>query len=182
MTLFTLADCIRDETGDGSALVTRPAIGVRRFDILLLVPDGIPVDIRDGVAARLRHEGLRVARIDLGGPDDPAPGTAVLDDARVACVLCLEGHPCDGPWLWWMLGRASITTRRQAFLPVARRDAVRPLPSFRPRLPTMITSLPWLGWALGVGDTAPSLWVAPAGARADTRDAVNLEFWINERV
>ena len=181
MILFTLADCIRDQAGDGNALVTRPAIGVRRFDLCLLVPQGLAETRTGGVAARLRAEGLRVATIALPGPEGPPPDSAPVDDCRLALVLCIEGQPCDGPWLWWMLGRASVTARKQALLPVSRRDLARPLTSFRPRIPSLLTGLPWVGWALAVGDAQPSLWVAPAGSRAETREAVNLEFWINER-
>lgn len=167
--------------GNANALTTRPALGVARFDVTLLSPGSALDDLVRGIAARFLAAGHTAAVVTAPAGDGPAPDTTLLDDSRACVVVVPEREAIGGAWFWWLVGRAGVAARRQAILPVTRSDAYRPPTSFRPRIPTPLATLPYLGHARAVGETLDSFWVVPPGQPMDSREAVNFEFWLHER-
>lgn len=165
-----------------STAVGRPrALGAMRYDAVLVSPVRAADQLTDQLATLFRRAQYSIATLRCPDPGAPRPATATLDQARICLVVVPEKLRIDSQWLWWVLGRASATTRRQAIIPVARRDDAKPLTEFHPRLPTPLQELAYLGRSRAVGDEQDSIWVAPPGAPLDTRKAENLEYWIYER-
>jgi hypothetical protein len=177
-----LANVAAESVSAGSPVpVRRRALGTALFDIALIAPPRCPQSVETGLAALFRRAGFTVAEITVPPDGESAPDPTGLDDARVAIVIVVDGIPLSGRWLWWVLGRASAVTRRQAYFPLPRHDDARRVGEFRPRIPRPIMELPYIGRSRAVGEEADSLWVAPAGAPPETREAVNLEYWISQR-
>lgn len=189
MNLLTIAELTRElaDMADGPeregspVRVRRRALGTARFDVALITPARCPRSHATGLAALFRRAGFTVTEFRV--PDDAAaaPDPKELDEARAAIVVVADGVPLTGRWFWWALGRASAVTRRQAFLPLPRHDDARRVGEFRPRIPRPILDLPYIGRSRAVGEEVDSLWVVPPGAPPETRDAVNLEYWISQR-
>lgn len=166
-----------------STAVGRPrALGETRYDAVLVSPVSGAHRLTDQLAALFRRAEYSIAVLRCPEPEEPAPGTAELDQTRVCLVVVPEKLRVESRWLWWTLGRATATTRRQAIIPVARRDDAKPVGAFHPPLPQPLGELPYVGRSRAVGEDHDSLWVAPPGAPLATREAVNLEYWIYERV
>lgn len=165
-----------------STAVGRPrALGATRFDAVLVSPVRATDQLTGRLAALFRRAEYSIATLHCPDPAAQCPPARELDQSRICLVVVPEKFPIESQWLWWILGRASATTRRQAIIPIARRDDAKPLTEFRPALPKPLQELSYLGKSRAVGEDHDSLWVAPAGAPLETREAVNLEYWIYAR-
>jgi hypothetical protein len=188
MNLLTVAQLTREiaavadeaEPGGSPVPVRRRALGTALFDIALIAPPRCSDASASGLATLFRRAGFTVTQLTVPGDSAAAPDPGGLDDARTAIVIVVDGIPLTGRWLWWVLGRASAVTRRQAFLPLPRHDDAQRVGEFRPRIPRPILALPYIGRSRAVGEEADSLWVVPPGAPPETREAVNLEYWISQ--
>lgn len=183
MNLLTLEQINREQPEEApSTAVGRPrALGATRYDATLVSPVRAADQLTDQLAALFRRAGYSIATLHCPETGASQPSAGQLDQCRVCLVVAPEKLSIDSQWLWWILGRASATTRRQAIIPVARRDDAKPLTKFHPALPKPLHELSYLGRSRAVGEEHDSLWVAPPGAPLDTREAVNLEYWIYER-
>ncbi|TVR72080.1 MAG: hypothetical protein EA427_03535 [Spirochaetaceae bacterium] len=185
MVLLRLRDIPRQKMApeDPTAIVPlRRGLGIPLFDLALLVPPAIPErsGLGRGVATLLESTGFRTTLIRTPPDSDPGPDQALLDlvaDAQGMLVLCREGMKPEGIWLSWMLGHAAALHLRTAVLPVARRDAAREMW----KLPWPLRDLPYLGIAKAVGEQEPSLWVLPPGKPPESREALNLDYWLHMR-
>lgn len=167
--------------------LARRGIGLALYDLVLLLPPSTGTsntaqrkrwERADGLATLLTARGFRATSVRVPNDSQPAPEkslTTIADDAHGILVVCNQGERCTGIWLTWMLGRASALEQRVALLPVARRD---PWQGVWP-IPVPLRDLPYVGSAKAVGDAAPSFWVVPAGQPPESRDAVNLDYWLH---
>jgi hypothetical protein len=183
MNLLTMKQITREQPEAApSTAVGRPrALGEMRYDAVLVSPVRAADSLTGQLAALFWRAEYSVATIHCPEPEAPRPTVDELDHTRVCLVVVPEKIAIESQWLWWILGRASATTRRQAIIPVARRDDAKPIDAFRPSLPKPLRELAYLGRSRAVGEESDSLWVAPSEAPLNTRDAVNLEFWLYER-
>lgn len=183
MNLLTVDQIIREQPEEtpSTALAIPRALGAARYDAVLVSPVAESHTLTEQLAVLFRRADYSVAVLQCPAPRGTRPTCRELDQARVCLVVVPDTRRVDSQWLWWVLGRASATTRRQAMIPVARRDSAKPLTEFRPTLPQPLQELPYLGTSRAVGEQHDSLWVAPPGAALSTREAINLEYWIYDR-
>jgi hypothetical protein len=174
--------------GDGhpadSLVPTRRGLGLALFDLALLLPPCSPggEPLGRGVVTLLESAGFRTVLISAPPDTNPGPDRALQDmlrETRGVLVLCEQGASSRGPghWLAWMLGHAAALSRRTALLPVMRRDPLRPLW----KLPYPLRGLPYAGTARAVGDQESSFWVLPADKPLESREALNLDYWLHMR-
>ena len=165
----------------------RRGIGISLFDLVLLVPPDKRSDngpsVRNvkasGLAALFESRGFRTMVVQTPGDTAAAPDKTITDlaaDARGVLVMCEQGGDVSGVWLAWMLGRTAANGQKMALLPVARRDPWAKVW----KLPPLVRDLPYVGMAKAVGDREPSFWVVPAHEPPDSRDAVNLDYWLHD--
>lgn len=160
----------------------RRGIGLRLYDLVVLTPPALRKEngLGAGVVSLLEKAGFRATLIPI--PPDTGPGPAAdllasAADTHGLLILCREGSRPTGLWLTWVLGYASALGLKTALLPVARKDAGRELW----RLPHPLRGLPYVGTALAVGDREPSFWVLPPDKPPESREALNLEYWLHHR-
>lgn len=180
----------------GALTVTRRGIGIRLWDVVLLCAPRTPLssgvlprevvggDDALAIAALLRRGSLAVATVGLPGDRAAHPSTEstkTLGDTRAVVLVVPERTTPGGTWLWWAIGWLEARGVRLAVLPLPRRDEWMEVSSFPALEQPALATLPYLGIARAVGEEAPTLWVAPAGARLDTREAVNFEYWLHDR-
>lgn len=183
MLLLTRRDIVTDnsETPSSPALPHRPGIGSALVDVALLVPPGGgEPPVVAGAAARLHGAGFRTATVPVPPDSAPRPESTLrtaVADSRGVLVLVQQGFPASGVWLAWLLGHAAAAGPRIALLPIARRD---PACSLWKRS-RVLADLPYVGIARAVGDTDYSFWVLPAAAHRNSRDALNLDYWLHSR-
>lgn len=165
---------------------SRPGVGSVRFDAVLLAPPA-PRPSADtprrrdrirAIAELVRGTGLRSAVVSVPANTRAEPDLELyrhVGDARGILVITEEGYPVSGVWLWWLLGHARALGQRIAVFPVARRNPWRRLWT----LPPGLRQLPYVGSAKAVGDTDPSFWVIPAGHPPESREALNMDYWLH---
>ena len=183
MNLLTVDQIIREQPEETpSAVPAIPrALGAARYDAALVSPVPETHTLAEQLAVLFRRADYSITVMHCPAPQETRPACDAFDQARVCFIVVPEKVRVDSQWLWWILGRATATTRRQAVIPVARRDSARPVTEFRPALPQPLKELPYLGRSRAVGEKHDSLWVAPPGAALSTREAINLEYWIYDR-
>jgi hypothetical protein len=192
MILLTRYDIPLPAAGTHPTSVSQPlrrGIGLRLYDLALLVPPGRSGKERSGkgrsrerrirgVTTILEDAGFRTVVLaapgDTEGPPEPVMTESVAD-ARALVILLEEGSSPGGIWLSWMVGFAAALKVPAALLPVARRDATRGLWSVPPPLQT----LPYMGVATAVGERDATFWVMPAGHPPVSREAINLDYWLH---
>ncbi|MFW5695263.1 MAG: hypothetical protein ACOCYB_08835 [Alkalispirochaeta sp.] len=183
MELLTVDQIIKEQPEEvpSTALTIPRALGASRYDAVLVSPVAAAHHVTDQLAVLFRRAEYSVSVVHCPAAHEPHPSCDLLDHARVCLIVVPERVRVDSQWLWWVLGRATATTRRQAVIPVARRDSAKPLTQFRPALPPPLQALSYIGRSRAVGEAHDSLWVAPPGAAPSTREAINLEYWVYDR-
>lgn len=157
----------------------RIAPGVPLFDLCLLAPrETTPRTLR-ATARCLESFGWRTttvrARPPVATPHHRIDAIrAVEQESRALLILAEEGRDLYDPWLAWYLGRCLAAGRPAAVLPLARNDATRRMW----RLAGPVAPLPYCGYARAAGEQQYSLWIVPAGAPPESRDAENIDYWI----
>ncbi|MCG8481607.1 MAG: hypothetical protein MI724_21100 [Spirochaetales bacterium] len=169
------------ESASVSALPRRQSIAAPRHDVTVVVAPGC-----GGATMSRLHlflEGMGYATTTLHVPRDGAspPATQAIDDARCILLPIEERSRVEGHWMWWVLGRASARTARQAVVPIPRRDHWKEPSTLRPRPAAPLTALPYIGMAKAIGEATESLWVMPPERDLDSREAVNFDWWLHER-
>lgn len=187
MVLLTRHDIPRPAKETPAVPVSPPlrrGIGLRLYDLALLVPPGRSGKRRDGeqqlpgVTVLLEDAGFRTVVLNTPGDGGGPPKRAITDnlaEARALVVLLEEGSVPTGIWLSWILGFAAALKLPAALLPIARRDAMRRLWV----LPPLLRTLPYLGVAKAVGEEDLTFWVMPASHPPVSREAINLDYWLH---
>lgn len=159
----------------------RMAIGVKRWDIGFVVSSGWGSDgamYADALSGLGDAAGLRCQSIVLPADrSDAADYRDVVADVRALLVVCPEGRTPGGRHLWWTMGHAAALRTRVALMPIARRDPWR---QWWP-VPAGLAGFPQAGLAHSVGEGEAEFWLVPSEATLDSRDAINLDYWLRMR-